>query len=73
MRTPKVGDIVGIAEQPGTFVVAGINHNHKFVNLDKIGSQGKGVPSVPWSRLTYRDEEDESQNAVRVVREATED
>lgn len=65
-RTPKVGDIVGIAEQPGTFVVAGVNHNQKFVNLDKIGSQGKGVPNVPWSRLTYHDELDESQNALRV-------
>jgi len=27
---------------------------------------------VPWDLLTYRDEVDSSQNALRIVREATE-
>jgi hypothetical protein len=73
LRTPKVGDIVGIAEQPGTWVVSGISHSEKQVNLGKIGSQQKETRRVAWELLTYRDELDESQNAARVVKEATED
>lgn len=73
LRTPRVGDVVGIAEQRGTFVVSGIDHRGKKVNLDSLGSQGPKVLGVFWASLTYRDELDESQNALRVVREATED
>jgi hypothetical protein len=71
LRTPRVGDIVGIAEQPGTWVVSGISHSDKQANLGKIGSQKKDTRRVAWGLLTYRDELDESQNAARIVREAT--
>jgi hypothetical protein len=73
LRTPKVGDKVGLGDMAGTFVVSGVNHNRKIVNLEKIGSQGTGAHGVPWNLLSYRDELDESQNALRVVREAAED
>jgi len=72
-RTPKVGDIVGIAAQKGTFVVASIDNRGKKVSLTSLGSQGPEVHGVLWASLNYRDELDESQNALRVVREATED
>ncbi len=73
LRTPKVGDIVGIAEQHGTWVVSAVSHSEKQVSLGKIGSQQKDTRRVAWGLLTYRDVLDESQNALRVVREATED
>jgi hypothetical protein len=72
-RTPQVGDTVGIVDQPGTWVVSGVSHSQKQANLEKIGSQQKTTRRVSWNSLTYRDELDESQNALRVVREATED
>jgi hypothetical protein len=73
LRTPRVGDIVGITGQRGTFVVASIDHHGQKVNLDSLGSQGPKAFGVSWASLTYRDALDESQNALRVVREATED
>jgi hypothetical protein len=73
VRIPQVGNIVGIVDQPGTWVVSGISNSPKEVTLEKIGSQQKATRRVPWNSLTYRDELDESQNALRVVREATED
>ena len=73
VRIPQVGDKVGIRDQPGTWVVSGVNHGQKDVVLGKIGSQQNDTRRVPWNVLTYRDELDESQNALRVVREATED
>ena len=73
MRIPTVGDKVGLGDKAGTYVVSGVNHNTKLVNLEKIGSQGTGAHGVPWSLLSHRDELDESQNALRVVREATEE
>jgi hypothetical protein len=72
-RTPQVGDAVGIVDEPGTWVVSGVSHSEKQVNLEKIGSQQKATRRIPWNSLTYRDELDESQNALRVVREATEE
>lgn len=50
-----------------------VSHSEKLVDLGKIGSQQTATRRVPWDALTYRDELDESQNALRVVREATED
>lgn len=73
LRTPQVGDKVGIGDEPGTWAVSGVSRSEKQVNLGKIGSQQKATRRVPWNSLTYRDELDESQNALRVVREATED
>jgi len=73
LRTPQVGDKVGIGDEPGTWVVSGVSHSEKKVNLGKIGSQQEATRRVSWDSLTYRDELDESQNALRVVREATEE
>jgi hypothetical protein len=72
-RIPKVGDIVGIAQQRGTFVVSGVTRRDNTVSVTALGSQGKGAANVPWTSLSYRDELDESQNALRVVKEATEE
>jgi len=72
-RIPSVGDVVGISGERGTWVISGISLQKKTVNLGKIGSQQDAQRiGVSWDSLTYRDEADSSQNALRIVREATE-
>lgn len=72
-RVPSVGDIVGIAGERGTWVISGVSHQKKTVNLGKIGSQQDAQRiGVSWESLAYRDQEDSSQAAFRIVGEATE-
>ena len=55
----------------GAFIVSGIDSNNESAELRQIG-QGLALSTIPWEQLTFLDELDESQNALRVVREATE-
>lgn len=74
-RVPKQGDIVHSHPLTDTFVVASVDHAAKTVDIQPLKAKKK-LPAmekgVPWTTLTYLDELDESQNALRVVREATE-
>jgi hypothetical protein len=75
-RIPKKGDIVSSHPLNATFIVATVDHAAKTVDIQplKAGKTLNAVEkNVPWTTLTYIDELDESQNALRVVREATED
>jgi hypothetical protein len=69
-RLPKVGDRVSLSEYPGAFVVSVVYENHTAL-VAKIGTPDTRY-MVEWSKLAFLDELDESQNALRVVREATE-
>jgi hypothetical protein len=69
-RNPKVGDKVSAKGQSGAFVVAKVYENHTAI-LAKIGSSDLPL-MAKWGELSFLDELDESQNALRVVREATE-
>jgi hypothetical protein len=68
-RIPKKGDRVSALGQNGTFVVSHVDSYLGTVELRKIGHDFS-LSTIPWD---YIDELDESQNALRVVREATED
>ena len=70
-RTPKKGDRVSAHGKNGAFVVSTVNGDLKSVVLQQIGHD-LALDAIPWDSLTYLDELDESQNALRVVREATE-
>jgi hypothetical protein len=70
-RIPQNGDRVEVRGQKGAFVVYSVSHKHQVVELKQIG-QDFALSSIPWAALTFLDELDESQNALRVVREATE-
>jgi hypothetical protein len=70
-RFPREGDLVGVPPQIGTFFVSVVYAT--TVDLEKVGCRGNGMHGIPWGALTYREEEGESQNALRVVREATEE
>ena len=67
---PKKGDHVSVASDSGTFVVYSIDHDIHTVELKQIG-RGLSLSSIPWDSLTFLDDLDESQNDLRVVREAT--
>jgi hypothetical protein len=71
-RTPKVGDRVMPHGHHGAFVVSQLYAENQTAKVTKIGTQTP-VLIVEWKDLSFLDELDESQNALRVVREATED
>ena len=71
-RTPKVGDHVTPHGNHGAFVVSELYPKNQTAKVTKIGTQFP-VLVVEWKDLSFLDELDESQNALRVVREATED
>ncbi|MGA2019926.1 MAG: hypothetical protein ABSH02_04990 [Candidatus Sulfotelmatobacter sp.] len=71
-RIPKKGDRVSAHGHIGAFVIYSVGSRHQVVELKQIG-QDLALGSIPWSALTFLDELDESQNALRVVIEATED
>jgi hypothetical protein len=50
-----------------------INNDNQTVKLRRIGSDGPTFPylQVEWSKLSFADEEDASQAAARIVKEAT--
>jgi|HubBroStandDraft_4_1064222.scaffolds.fasta_scaffold1032438_2 hypothetical protein len=68
-RTPKIGDRVGFADHTGVFVVLEVHQDSVKLQALKGGPVEAGIP---WSMLVFLDEEDASQAAARIVREATE-
>ena len=69
-RIPKKGDCVSVASDSGTFAVYSVDHDIHTVEVKQIG-RGLSLRSIPWDSLTFLDELDASQNALRIVREAT--
>jgi hypothetical protein len=70
-RTPQVGDRVLAHGNHGAFVVSELHTENQTAKVTKIGTQFP-VLIVEWKDLSFLDELDESQNALRIVREATE-
>jgi hypothetical protein len=71
-RIPEIGDRVTVLGQKGAFAVSSVDIAIEDVEVKMIG-RDFALDAIPWDALTYLDELDESQNALRVVREATED
>jgi hypothetical protein len=73
-RTPQIGDRVFASGHHGAFVVMEINKGSQTAQLRRIGRDGPTLPHLQaeWSNLSFSDEEDASQAAARIVREATE-
>jgi hypothetical protein len=74
-RIPKKGDRVLSSPRTSSFVVVDVHRNPDMVDLSPLKGSAKldlVEKGIPWATLTYIDELDESQNALRVVREATE-
>ena len=67
--SPKVGDPVTLEGVSGRLMVVDVNVAKKTATV-AIPTTPKSTYTVPWSQLSPLDE---SQNALRVVREATED
>jgi hypothetical protein len=57
--------------QNGTFVVSSVDSLIENVLVKMIG-RDFALDAIPWSALTHLDELDSSQNALRIVRESTE-
>jgi hypothetical protein len=70
-RSPQNGDRVLVRGEKGTFVVYSVNSMVETVNVKLMGTD-HALGSIAWDALTFLDEEDESQAAARIVREATE-
>jgi len=70
-RIPKTGDRVAALGQNGTFIVYSIDSSLRTAELKLIGHDF-ALSSIPWGALTFLDELDSSQNALRIVRESTE-
>ena len=70
-RIPKKGDRVAVLRQNGTFVVSSVDSVIENVLVKMIGHDF-ALDAIPWGALTYLDELDSSQNALRIVRESTE-
>jgi hypothetical protein len=73
-RTPAKGDKIAAHGHRGAFLVTEIDSAKKMANLTKIGSPDSKLV-VGWRDVSFLDEQDEldeSQNALRVVRKATE-
>jgi hypothetical protein len=66
---PKIGSIVTVEGVISRLVVVGVNKGNETAVVSTTTTPGVSY-TVPWSKLTYLDE---SQNALRVVREATEE
>jgi hypothetical protein len=70
-HVPKKGDRVTVFGQNGTFIVSSVDSAIKNVLVRMIGHDF-ALDAIPWGALTYLDELDSSQNALRIVRESTE-
>jgi hypothetical protein len=71
-RIPKVGDHVSVTGRKGAFIVSSVDSYSESAEMKQIGHDLR-LSTIPWRDVTFLDELDESQNALRVVREATED
>jgi hypothetical protein len=70
-RIPRKGDGVAVRGEDGTYAVYLVDKSLQSADLAKTGSDLR-LASIPWDSLTFLDEEDDSQVAARIVREATE-
>ena len=71
IRVPRKGDRVWVAGGKEVFVVLQVHKDTQFASLKSL--DGKKVrPMVPWDALKFPNE-DASQAAARIVREATKD
>jgi hypothetical protein len=66
---PKLNDPVVIEGKTGIFVVIGIDTVKKIANVRSAAGPYIVHQDVPWSAISSLDD---SQNAARIVREATE-
>jgi hypothetical protein len=73
MRIPKKGDRVFARGIRGTFIVSEVDVEGRRADLKLIGKAEHYERVILWRVLTYADQDDASQAAARVVREATED
>jgi len=69
-RVPKVGDRVDAIGHHGAFVVSKIDAKLQTAELKRLGRQGLTL-NVGWHHIGFLDEQDASQAAARLVREAT--
>jgi hypothetical protein len=70
-RIPKIGDRVTIRGQCGAFIVSSVDSAIHNVLVKMVG-RNLALDAVAWDTLTFLDELDSSQNALRIVRESTE-
>ena len=66
----KVGDVVFYGDPPLTYLVEDVDYAAKTADIRTTSGVVAVHQTIAWSELTLLDE---SQNALRVVREATED
>jgi hypothetical protein len=71
-RKPKVGDRVSVTGVNGAYEVVALKREPDMATLKLLGKADYTI-DVPWGVLTFLDQEDASQAAARVVREATKD
>ena len=50
---PKIGDRVGMVEQPGLFEVVAVNMLMQAANLKSTDGQGHLTRNVPWTSLKF--------------------
>jgi hypothetical protein len=67
---PRVNDPVLVRGHMGRLVVVSVDAGKKTADVKTVAGVGILTQDVPWELLSYLDE---SQNAARIVREATED
>ena len=68
---PKINDIVFVnGKGLIRYMVAGVNSAKKTSDVKTVSGAIVLISDVPWSELRHLDE---SQNALQIVREATED
>jgi hypothetical protein len=65
----KVGDAVFYGEPPLSYFIEDVDYEAKTADIKTTAAEAVTHHNVPWSELTILDE---SQNAARIVREATE-
>jgi hypothetical protein len=66
----KAGDSVFYGEPPVSYVVEDVDYGAKTADIKTTTAPVVTHQNIAWSELVLRDE---SQNALRVVREAAED
>jgi hypothetical protein len=72
-RVPRKGDRVATARRSGVFAVIEVHRSPDVVDLQLLGGAESVDKGIPWTILSYLDQEDFSQAAARVVWEATKD
>jgi hypothetical protein len=66
----KVGDAVFYGEPPVTYLVEDVDYSAKTADIRTTAAPVVTHQNIAWSELNVLDE---SQNAARIVREATKD